>query len=168
MKGDQVEPQSLLDRLQEVTLLDVRTHEEFDNGHIAGSLHIPIDELSERVGEIPTGAPVVAVCASGERSAEAADVLARSGLESESLEGGLKKWAEAGLPLDSEGGGESLMSPEMEALKEDFLAVTFAMHERFGDREPSDEESRSFLRDWLVEHKGVSPEEAQALVDEGS
>ena len=52
---------------------------------------------------------------------------------------------------------------EMQELEKEFLDTAFAVQEHFGDREPSEEELRSFLRDRLVD-EGRSPEEADAVI----
>ncbi|RXJ44543.1 rhodanese-like domain-containing protein [Gelidibacter gilvus] len=57
-------------------ILDVRTQREWDNGHIKNSKHIPLDELKNRVGELKKlNKPVITCCASGARSAKAAEYL---------------------------------------------------------------------------------------------
>lgn len=57
-------------------ILDVRTQREWDSGHIENSIHIPIDELRNRVEEVKKlQKPVIACCASGVRSAKAAKFL---------------------------------------------------------------------------------------------
>lgn len=61
-------------------LLDVRTKEEYDNYHIEGSLHIPLDRLDTISQNIPDkAAPIFVHCLSGGRSATAADYLKRNG-----------------------------------------------------------------------------------------
>jgi len=55
-------------------LLDVRTYNEFEDENIGG-LHIPLDELEERMGEIPNSKILVVMCASGKRSAKAIELL---------------------------------------------------------------------------------------------
>ena len=61
-------------------LLDVRTREEFAAGHLRGALNIPVVELGDRLAEVgPRDQPVVVYCASGVRSAHAADLLKRAG-----------------------------------------------------------------------------------------
>ncbi len=57
-------------------ILDVRTQREWDNGHIKNSKHIPLDELKNRVVELKKlNKPVITCCASGARSAKAAEYL---------------------------------------------------------------------------------------------
>ena len=88
---------------EEVTLLDVRSAEEYQgpDGRLAGSLLIPLPELEARAGEIPLDRPLVLVCHSGSRSALATQQLLKAGhLRVANLRGGLSKWASAGYPLE--------------------------------------------------------------------
>ena len=87
----------------ELTVLDVRSAEEFagPDGRVAGSLLIPLPELEARFGEIPDGRPVVVVCHSGSRSALATQQLLKAGVgQVANLQGGLRRWADAGYPLE--------------------------------------------------------------------
>jgi rhodanese-related sulfurtransferase len=99
-----IAPEQVKERLGEVQLVDVRLDDEWEAGHIAGAKHIPLDSLSTRADEIDRSQPVVLYCRSGDRSGGAADALAASGWEVESMEGGLEAWAETGLPLEPEDG----------------------------------------------------------------
>ena len=83
------------------TLVDVRTDDEWARGWIAGSVHIPMDELVARLDEV--GDQVICVCAVGARSARVAEYLNAQGREAVNLDGGIYAWAEAGLPLHSGG-----------------------------------------------------------------
>ncbi len=86
---------------QELTLLDVRKPEELgaELGHIDGVINIPIDELRDRVEEIPDDKPVVTVCHSGARSSQAASILEKAGFaECANLAGGMIRWIATGLP----------------------------------------------------------------------
>jgi rhodanese-related sulfurtransferase len=85
-------------------LLDVRETAEWNSGHAPNARHIPLGALAARLGELPTGRPVVAVCQSGRRSARAARLLARHGHEVYNLRGGMHAWAGAGLPVKASGG----------------------------------------------------------------
>lgn len=62
-----------------ITLLDVRTAEENALGTIAGSVNIPLDDLRERIGEIPTDKPIVIFCAVGLRGYLASRILMQRG-----------------------------------------------------------------------------------------
>ena len=78
-------------------VVDVRTDAEWADGRIEGSLHIPLDQVMERVNEIPD--PAVVVCASGRRSAQATAYLLDQGRQAVNLDGGLHAWEDDGRPL---------------------------------------------------------------------
>jgi len=66
---------------QGATIVDVRTKGEYAEGHIRGSLNIPLDQLSQNLNKLPTGKPVITCCRSGARSGTAVDVLTGEGFE---------------------------------------------------------------------------------------
>jgi NADPH-dependent 2,4-dienoyl-CoA reductase/sulfur reductase-like enzyme/rhodanese-related sulfurtransferase len=72
------------------TLLDVRDEDEFAQGHLPGSILVPLRELRQRLHEVPTDKPIVAICASGQRSYYAYRILQQKGLQSRNLAGGLR------------------------------------------------------------------------------
>ena len=80
-------------------LLDVRTDDEWAGGRIAGSVHIPMDQLIQRIDEVDDR--VVCVCAVGARSARVAQFLNAQGREAVNLDGGLYAWAGSGLPVEA-------------------------------------------------------------------
>jgi rhodanese-related sulfurtransferase len=87
----------------DVTLLDVRSAEEYDGpeGHVSGALLIPLPELQDRIAEVPGDAPTVVVCHSGRRSALATQQLIKAGREQvANLRGGMVAWRRAGLPVE--------------------------------------------------------------------
>ncbi len=61
------------------TILDVRTPEEFAGGSVPGALNLPVQELAQRLSEVPKGKEVVVFCRSGGRSAAAAAMLRQHG-----------------------------------------------------------------------------------------
>ena len=71
-----------------VTLLDVRTPSEREAGHIPGFIHIPLDELRQRAGEVPQDKPVYIHCHSGLRSYLACRMLTGLGYDCYNLSGG--------------------------------------------------------------------------------
>ena len=71
-----------------MTLIDVRTAEEFDSGHIKGFFNIPVDELREHIEEFDVKNPVYVVCQSGLRSYIACCILSQHGFECYNLSGG--------------------------------------------------------------------------------
>ncbi len=101
----EIEPLSLAERLSEAQVIDVREPSEFDDalGHIAGARLIPLSELRARIDEIDRGRPVVAVCRSGARSAQASLILQKAGaVHVANLAGGMLRWRSEGLPVDGE------------------------------------------------------------------
>jgi glyoxylase-like metal-dependent hydrolase (beta-lactamase superfamily II)/rhodanese-related sulfurtransferase len=91
----------------EVRVIDVREPAEYQGelGHIEGAELIPLGELRGRLDQLPRGEPVVAVCRSGGRSAQAQAILEAAGFErTANLRGGMIRWRGLGLPV--EGGGE--------------------------------------------------------------
>jgi rhodanese-related sulfurtransferase len=76
-------------------LVDVRTAGEFDAGSLPGAVNIPLDELRERLDELPD-APLVVHCQVGQRGHSAARILSRQGYEVRNLDGGYRTWS-AGL-----------------------------------------------------------------------
>ncbi len=80
-----------------VTLLDVRTPQEYGNGHMEGFYHIPVDELRERLKELDRTKPIYVVCQSGLRSYIACRILAQSGFDCYNLSGGYRLYERAVL-----------------------------------------------------------------------
>jgi phage shock protein E len=76
--------------LDNATILDVRTPEEFSGSHYPGAINIPLNELPQRLDEIKElKQPVVAYCRSGNRSGMAVSILKQSGLTDVYNGGGL-------------------------------------------------------------------------------
>ncbi|MEO6213119.1 MAG: rhodanese-like domain-containing protein [Vicinamibacterales bacterium] len=74
-------------------VVDVRTAKEWNRGHVAGAIHIPLGDLGARSSEIPRDRPVATMCEGGYRSALAASVLARAGLDRlVNVTGGMAAW----------------------------------------------------------------------------
>ncbi|MQA73898.1 MAG: MBL fold metallo-hydrolase [Solirubrobacterales bacterium] len=101
-----VDPEGLADRLADGTrtlVLDVRRADEFADGHIPGSLHIPYSELRRRLDELPRDRPIAAICSGGKRSGLAASILKREGYEQvvRVAGGGVGTWRRRGYPTDS-------------------------------------------------------------------
>ena len=89
-------------RGENITLLDVRDLQEVNLGKIPGTLHISRGNLETKVeAQIPRDAHVVVYCASGNRSAFAAERLAEMGYRDvASMAGGFRAWVEAGGDVD--------------------------------------------------------------------
>lgn len=78
-----------------IFVLDVREPAEVAEWAFPGAHHIPLGELGERTGELPTDMPIVVVCHAGVRSAVAAEALTRAGWPASSLAGGVEAWLSA-------------------------------------------------------------------------
>ena len=80
-------------------LVDVRTDDEFDAGHVPGAVHVRLEQLEVNSG-LDRSKPVVLYCRTGERSGMAADAFAASGWDAHSIAGGLIAWTEQGFALE--------------------------------------------------------------------
>jgi rhodanese-related sulfurtransferase len=85
-------------------LVDVRADHEWDAGRIPGAVHLPLDELPARAGEIDKERPVVLYCRGGNRSTMATAALVEAGYDAAKLTEGIVGWSEAGLPLEPDEG----------------------------------------------------------------
>jgi rhodanese-related sulfurtransferase len=102
-----IDPEQLaewIDRDGDLQVVDVREPYEREAGHIAGSRHIPLVELSSRATEIERDRPVVFYCRVGSRSDMAAQAFRASGLQAFSMRGGLVRWTDEQRPLSPEDG----------------------------------------------------------------
>jgi rhodanese-related sulfurtransferase len=87
-----------------IQLVDVREPYEREAGHVPGSRHVALQELTAAADTIDPALPVVFVCRVGARSSMAAWAFARAGFDAHNLEGGMLAWDRGGLPLAPEGG----------------------------------------------------------------
>lgn len=86
--------------LSKVTLIDVRTPDEFALGALKGAVNIPLDDMRGRIKEIPTDKPVYLYCGVGLRGYLASNILLQNGYkEVKNLVGGLKLYKAATAPL---------------------------------------------------------------------
>ncbi|MFC1410297.1 rhodanese-like domain-containing protein [Streptacidiphilus sp. N1-12] len=89
-------------------LLDVREQDEWDAGHVDGALHIPMNEVPARLGELPDEKLYV-VCRVGGRSAQVVQYLVAQGREAVNVDGGMYAWEAAGRPMTGTGGAEAFV-----------------------------------------------------------
>ncbi len=80
-------------------LLDVRTQEEWDAIHVPNATLIPLDQLPNRLNELPKDRPILVICRSGNRSQVGRDILRQNGFEATSISGGIRAWQAAGYPI---------------------------------------------------------------------
>ena len=103
-EGDMVAQVPAAEVPDDASLLDVREHDEWDAGHVAGAVHIPLGELGARYTEIERDRPLFVICRSGQRSARAAHALAGAGWDARNVADGMMGWQAAGRPMTSESG----------------------------------------------------------------
>ena len=84
----------------DIALLDVRTPDEFEDFRVPGSTLIPLQDLPERIEEVPESGRVYVICLTGSRSSRAVDFLNRQGYDTVNVAGGCKAWREAGFPVE--------------------------------------------------------------------
>jgi rhodanese-related sulfurtransferase len=81
-------------------VIDVRTTEEFESGHVPGAVNIPFDQVAARIGEVDAPHGVALYCMVGPRARKGEAALLAAGYENVlHLEGGLAAWKSAGLPV---------------------------------------------------------------------
>lgn len=159
----------------EVEIIDVRDPQEWATGHLETAMSIPLSELNDRLGQLRTGRPLIAVCKTGVRSKQAAELLRSKGFDADSLEGGMQALA-GKLPLttggaqpasapDESGAGAqtAALSPELARLSDTMFEILLAMQERFGDRERTEQEELAFVREYLMS-RGRPAEEFASII----
>ena len=93
-------------------VIDVRQADEYEAGHVPGSLHIGAGDLPETLDRLPRDRPIATICASGYRSSVAASLLRAAGFDHVALvPGGVPDWAAHGYPLDYGAGTDGLEWP---------------------------------------------------------
>lgn len=90
----------------EAYLLDVREQDEWTAGHAPQAVHMPLHELRQRAGEVPSDRQVYVVCRSGGRSAQATQALNEAGWQAVNVSGGMQAWTVAGYDMVSESESE--------------------------------------------------------------
>lgn len=101
----EIEPMALLEQQAKVQIVDVREAPEFIDqlGHLHGATLVPLSQLTERMGEFDKEQPIVAVCRSGVRSAQASVILTKAGFSQvANLAGGMLRWKLEGFPTESD------------------------------------------------------------------
>lgn len=100
-----VDTDELLRRLDggDTVILDVRPDPEYTAGHLPGAVHIPLDELTQRLSELPPGREIVAYCRGRYcvLAHDAVRLLNRHGMTARRAADGILEWKLAGLPIDT-------------------------------------------------------------------
>ncbi|MCF6158484.1 MAG: rhodanese-like domain-containing protein [wastewater metagenome] len=91
----------LIDKEDDIFVLDVRTRKEYNTAHIKDAHLIPIQELGQKIESVPKDKKVIVHCASGRRSAKAYEMLKDKGLkELYNMDGGINQWQAEGYPVE--------------------------------------------------------------------
>jgi glyoxylase-like metal-dependent hydrolase (beta-lactamase superfamily II)/rhodanese-related sulfurtransferase len=98
-------PDDLAGRLEggdDTVVLDVRDADEYEAGHIPGSVHIPYGKLADRFAELPRDRAIATICSGGKRSGLAASILQREGFDRvvHVAHGGVGTWRDRGHPVE--------------------------------------------------------------------
>lgn len=96
MSVPEIEIDELAARGSATTVIDVRQPDEYESGHVPGAVLIPLAEVPDRLGEVPTDEPVYVICQSGGRSRRASEFLVAQGVDATNVAGGTKAWIESG------------------------------------------------------------------------
>ncbi len=83
-------------------ILDVREDYEWEAGHIAGALHIPLDQIPARLDELDPDEDLNIICRTGGRSSRATIWLGENGYSAVNVTGGMGAWIDAGRAIMSE------------------------------------------------------------------
>ena len=92
-------------RADGVPLIDVREPDEHEEARVPGAVLIPLGEVPDRLGEVPTDQTVYVICARGGRSAKAVEHYRSQGIDAVNVAGGTLAWNDAGHPTDHGPGG---------------------------------------------------------------
>lgn len=93
------EAKSLIESNSSIVIVDVRTREEYDSGHIEGAVLIPVSELEDRLNELSKEDELLIYCRTGNRSTNSVNILKANGYTKIfHLKDGITAWIQAGYP----------------------------------------------------------------------
>nr|WP_277345806.1 rhodanese-like domain-containing protein [Nocardioides sp. JQ2195] len=81
-------------------VLDVRESDEFTAGHVPGATHIPMNDVPQRLDEVPTDREVYVICQSGGRSRAVVGLLRQRGITALNVSAGTAGWVQRGWPVN--------------------------------------------------------------------
>ncbi|MBE0481156.1 MAG: MBL fold metallo-hydrolase [Dehalococcoidia bacterium] len=94
---------AMIDRGEDMIVLDDRKDDEWNSGHIEGAMHVYVGHIPERMAEIPREKPVAMVCSTGRRAGMGGSILLREGFrEVYNVLGSMTAWRAAGYPVSME------------------------------------------------------------------
>lgn len=93
---------SSLSAEKKAIILDVREDEEWNTGHIKGAIHIPLNQINNRLSELKSykDSTIITQCRSGKRSMKALELLKTAGFNVKSMDGGIQAWEQQGLSIE--------------------------------------------------------------------
>jgi rhodanese-related sulfurtransferase len=92
-------------------LVDVRTPQEFEAGHVPGAVNIPVDDLRSRLDQLPCNREIAVYCQVGQRGYLATRILRQAGFDAVNVSGGYKTYQLHHPRLDHASGGDLLLNP---------------------------------------------------------
>ena len=92
----------IIQNKEDYFIVDVRTPEEYEGGHIEGVLLLPVQELEGRLDELSKDENIIVYCRSGSRSRAAAEMLVNNGFTRVYDMGGISSWIDRGYPVTLE------------------------------------------------------------------
>ena len=95
---------TVADLAVDAPLLDVRETDEWVAGHAPTAQHLPMSELTARLGELPADDPLYVICRSGGRSARVVAYLAGQGYPAVNVDGGMQAWSAQGRAVVADSG----------------------------------------------------------------
>ena len=95
---------TVADLAADAPLLDVRETDEWVAGHAPTAQHLPMSELTARLGELPADDPLYVICRSGGRSARVVAYLAGQGYPAVNVDGGMQAWSAQGRAVVADSG----------------------------------------------------------------
>jgi len=94
-----MEAKAMIESDSSLEILDVRTVQEFAQGHLKGAINVPLSDLPSRTGELEKNRLILVYCQSGNRSAQASSILVKAGFtDVYNMEGGIMAWTNSGYP----------------------------------------------------------------------
>ena len=97
---DQMTVHEVKDRSQDLQIVDVRSPEEFNEGHIPNAFHIFLPELEKRSEELTKKKPVAIYCDSGYRASLGTSIIQRQGFKVHNIPGSWQAWQNANYPIE--------------------------------------------------------------------
>lgn len=99
MEPTEIDVDELAARLDRgAALIDVRRPDEHEVAHLPEAMLIPLDQVPDRLDDVPPAEEVLVICRSGARSAAACEFLATNGIRAINVAGGMLAWIDSGRP----------------------------------------------------------------------